>query len=177
MKEKIIMVLLLLLIFVFVQAAETLAQGKPSNNDSVKKVKPEGCEFNNINLENAHRQAEEDTLLLGKSGIIILVGRPGKKDTKKGLTGRRLYTARAYLTDYLEKRGKETVVAAEAQNNGNEYGVIEIYVTGQLYYTIASNPNFDVGFGSCDSPETDDKRSRARRAILYPWLYKSKQKK
>lgn len=170
-------ILILSLTFVVLHSAQLFAQQpKPSNSDFVKKTKPETCELNNINIENAHRQAEEDALITGKSAVIILIGRPGKKDTKKVLTARRLYTARAYLTDYLEWRNKETVITAEAPNNGNEYGVIEIYITGQLYYVIASNPNFDVGFGSCDSPESDDKKSRVKRALLYPWLYNNKKK-
>ncbi len=180
MKKKIILILLVL-IFVFSQSVEQFAQQqKTSGANSAKEIKPETCELNNINLENADRQAKEDALLTGKSDIIILIARPGKKEKKslvKVLLEQRLYTTRAYLTDYLKLRGKETVVTAEAPNNGADYGVIEIYVTGQLNYVLASNPNFGIGLGSCDDPESDDQRSRARRALLYPWFYKSKQKK
>lgn len=181
MMKKKIFVILSALILIFSQSAERFAQQqKSSNADSVKQTKPETCELNNINLENADRQAKEDALLTGKSDTIILIARPGKKDQKsraKALLEQRLYTARAYLTDYLKLREKETVVTAEAPNNGADYGVIEIYVTGQLNYVLASNPNFGIALGSCDSPETDDQKSRARRALLYPWLYKNKLKK
>ena len=180
MKKKVFMVLSLLIIFFSYSAEQFAQQQKSLDADSVKKIKPETCELNNINLENADRQAKEDAQLTGKSEIIILIARPGKKDTPsrvEKLLEQRLYTARAYLTDYSKLRQKETVVTAEAPNNGADYGVIEIYVTGQLYYVLASNPNFGIGLGSCDDPESDDQRSRARRALLYPWFYKSNRKK
>ena len=178
MKRKIILAALLSVIF---SSAESFAQtgSTPELNYDVKKVKPEGCELNNINLEQAHEKAQEDFTLLGRGEAIILIARPGTKDRQKELNAlieRRLYTARAYLTDYLQKRTKESVITALGANNGAEYGVIEIYVSGSLFYVLASNPNFDIGFGSCDSPESDDKASRARRALLYPWLYNSKLK-
>ena len=175
MKKKVFMVLLLLIIFFSYSAEQFAQQQKSSDADSVKKIKPETCELNNIKLENADRQAKQNAQLTGKSEIIILIARPGKKDTLsrvKKLLEQRLYTARAYLTDYLKLREKEMVVTAEAPNNGADYGVIEIYVSGQLYYILASNPNFGIGLGSCDAPESDDQRSRARRDLLYPWLYK-----
>ena len=176
-KRKIIIAFLLLVIF---GAAESFAQtgSMPKLNYDVKKVKPEGCELNNMNLEQAHEKATEDFTLLGRGEAIILIARPGTKD-KKGntLIERRLYTARAYLTDYLQKRTKESVITALGENNRAEYGVIEIYVSGSLFYVLAANPNFDVGFGSCDSPESDDQASRAKRALLYPWLYNTKAKR
>jgi len=128
-------------------------------------ARPKGCEQNNILLEQSHEAAGEDSL-------IILVGRPGKRDKRVSVTGRRLYTARAYLTSYLKLRGLETVVTAEAPNRGMEYGTVEIYVKGRMFAVLPSFPDKGLGLGSCDSPESDDKESRARRALLYPWLYK-----
>ena len=159
---------------------ESFAQEEPKTGFvyDIKEAKPEGCEFNNLHLENAHQQTVENNQRFGTSQILILIARPGIKDSEKGLNiliERRLYTARAYLTDYLEKRTKESVITATAPSNGAEYGVIEIYVTGALYNVLVSNPNYGIAVGSCDS--ADDAESRARHALLYPWLYNSKTKK
>ena len=175
MRNKLVILSLLYLTFSVNVSSQT--GSVPPLNYDVKKIKPESCELNNLNLEQADNKAKEDFLSFGKGEAIILIARPGTKDKKIGLNTlieRRLYTAKAYLTDYLKKRPKESVVTATAANNGAEFGVIEIYISGSLFYVLATNPNFGLGVGSCDSPDSDDKESRHRRALLYPWLYRNK---
>lgn len=174
--------ILLTVLLVFFCLGESLAQAEPKAEFvyDAKKIKPEGCEFNDLHLEYAHQQALENSQRFGISQTLILIARPGTKDRKKGLDillERRLYTARAYLTDYLEKRTKETIITAIAPNNGVEYGVTEIYVSGALYNVLVSHPNYGISVGSCEPEESDDAKSRARHALLYPWLYNSKTKK
>jgi hypothetical protein len=130
-------------------------------------VKPAGCERNNVILEQAHKEA-------GTDSIIILIGRPGKKDKREDITNKRLYTSRAYLTQYLNWRTDKTTITGQSQNNGYDYGVVEIYIKGVLFDVLASYPDVEIGLGSCDSLESDDKQSRAKRILLYPWLYKKK---
>lgn len=178
MKRRILLTFLLL----FFCFEKSFAQVEPKAEFvyNVKEIEPEGCEFNDLHLEYAHRQSVENSQRFGISQTLILIARPGIKDRKKGLgvlIERRLYTARAYLTDYLKKRTKETVITAIAPNNGVEYGVIEIYVSGVLYDVLVSHPNYGISVGSCESLESDDAESRARRALLYPWLYSSKSQK
>lgn len=168
-----------MLLLAFSQRTFPQTGSTPSLNYDVKKLKPESCEFNNMNLEQADIKAKEDFLSFGKGEAIILIARPGTRDKKvrlNTLIERRLYTAKAYLTDYLKKRSKKSVITAIAPNNRAEYGVIEIYVSGSLFYVLATNPNFGLGVGSCDSPDSDERKSRERRALLYPWLYKSSEK-
>lgn len=151
-----------------------------NSNYDRKKIKPETCELNNINLEQADTKAEEDYKLIGRGESIILIARAGTKDKKNNLNillERRLYTARAYLSDYLKKREKETIITAIAPNEGSEYGIIEIYVSGSLFHVLASNPNYGISVGSCDSDASDDAESRTKRALLYPWQYKKSFKK
>lgn len=157
--------LLLLFCVVFLSFGMIVAQ----QGGVFRKHEPKGCEYNNISLEQANRDANSDT-------VILIIGRLGNKDRKKDITERRLYSASAYLTQYLSySRSTESVVAAEGKNIGNEFGVLEIYVNGKLYDTLLSNPDFDIGLGSCDSLESDDASSRAKRSILYPWkFYKPK---
>jgi hypothetical protein len=131
-------------------------------------IKPRPCEFNNLILEDANEAA-------GKNRPIILISRPGLRDTKSEVVERRLYTARAYLIDFTNYRTSENTITAIARNEGRlDYGGIEVYVGGKLLDVITSEPNQLLGVGPCDSPESDDKESRRRRALLYPWLYKTK---
>jgi len=142
------------------------AQREPPSNIArpARGIKPAGCEWNNIILERAHEAAGDS--------IIILIGRRGVRDKRRNITGNRLYTARAYLTDYLRARSVDALVVGKASNKGAEYGVVEIYVKGQLFDALASYPDSELGLGSCDSLESDDRESRARRALLYPWIFK-----
>jgi hypothetical protein len=133
-------------------------------------IEPRPCEFNNLILEQANREAEKDS-------IIILIGRLGIKDTKKDLSKKRLYTGRAYLVEYNKLRNPESVITAEAAFDGKSYyGAIEIYVNGKLLDVITSYPNAMLGLGSCAHPDTEDDKSRKREALLYPWSYKKRKR-
>lgn len=168
MKVNVIVITMLLALAYFCPG-DCVAQRKPPLNSTktIGDIKPRGCERNNIILEQAHHEA-------GADSIVILIARPGIKDKRRDIVGKRLYTARVYLTEYLVWRSGETIVVGEAPNNGSDYGVVEIYVKGQLFDVLANNPDAELGLGSCDSPDSDDRESRVKRALLYPWLYKKK---
>jgi hypothetical protein len=164
MSVKSTTLMLLALVFLCSEASIAQRQTPPNVARPARGIQPSGCERNNLILEQAHEAAGDS--------ILILIGRLGIKDKRKDVTHKRLYTARAYLTDYLEKRSLKTVVLGEASNNGSDHGVVEIYVKGQLFDVLANYPNAELGLGSCDSLESDDRESRARRALLYPWIFK-----
>jgi len=153
--------------YLFIIVCFTLIIGLGQTNKIKPDLIPRGCEYNNIALEGARKKA-------GTRSVIILIARPGKKDRLKAISERRLYTARAYLTSYLTLPDEPTVVTANGENSGGLYGVIEIYVTGILFDSLASYPNYELGLGSCDSLESDDEDSRAKRSLLYPWLFRPK---
>ena len=125
--------------------------------------KPTNCENHIAVLEGANHDA-------GKDGLIILIGRLGSGDNKPDLNRHRLHSARAYLTDYLSVRSKNTIVIAEGEKVQG-YGRIEIYVSGKLYYILAIKANADFSVGSCEPANLDDARQRELRKKLYPWLY------
>lgn len=128
-------------------------------------LKPTNCENHIKMLEGANDVA-------GKDGLIILIARPGAGDTKPEISGRRLYSARAYLTDYLRLRSPKTIVTAEG-DRVEGYGRLEIYVAGKLYQVLAIRANAELSVGSCEPEELDDAAEKARRKKLYPWLYKN----
>ena len=134
------------------------------------KIEHKPCEFNNLILEQANREAEKDSL-------IILITRLGIKDTKREISKKRLHTARAYLVEYNKFRSSESVIVAEAPSDKSlYYGGVEVYVNGKLIAVLTSHPNALLGLGSCDHPDTEDDESRSRLSLLYPWLYKKTKK-
>ena len=128
-------------------------------------LKPTNCENHIRILEGANSVA-------GKDGMIILIARPGSGDTKPELSRHRLYSARAYLTDYLRVRSPETIVTGEGERVEG-YGRLEIYIAGKLYQALAIRPNAELSVGSCEPEELDDATDRQRRKKLHPWLYKN----
>lgn len=157
------------LLLVLILANSALAQKNDKNVPA--KIEPRPCEFNNLVLERANREAGQDSL-------IILIARLGKKDTQKEISSKRLYTTWAYLTKYSNLRKSESIITAEAaRDNKQYYGGIEIYVNGKLFDVLTAKANGLIGLGSCDYTDSDDGESRAKRALLYPWLYKSLLKK
>ncbi len=136
-----------------------LAQAKLSGANH-----PKGCEENNRILEAANEEA-------GNS-IVLLIGYNGRLDKNRDMRSRRLYSASAYLTDYLGVRTKDAVVTGKSDISKPDFGLIEIYIKGRLYSSIWANPGYDIGLGSCDSLESDDAASRRKRALLYPWRFK-----
>jgi hypothetical protein len=123
--------------------------------------KPTNCENHIAVLEAAHHDA-------GKEGLIIIIARQGAGENRRDLNRRRLYNARAYLTEYLNLRASETIVTAEGERVKG-YGRIEIYIGGKLYYVLALKRNADLIVGSCEPKELDDARQKELRLKLYPW--------
>lgn len=176
MKKTIIIILILFFSCYGISFAQS--NSDYGNIYDLSGLKPTTCELNSLYLDIANQQTETNLRGSGKLQPIILIARPGIKDKKKGLNTlieRRLHTASAYLVDYLEKQTKESVITAQAPNRGSEYGVIEIYVSGMFQEVLVQRPNAVVPIGSCDS--ADDAESRAKQALLYPWLYNSKSQK
>ncbi len=123
--------------------------------------KPTNCENHIAVLEAAHHDA-------GKEGLIIVIARRGNNENRLGLNRRRLYNARAYLTEYLRLRAPETIITAEGEPV-NGYGRIELYVGGRLYYVLALRRNADLVVGSCEPEALDDAKQKQLRLKLYPW--------
>lgn len=124
-------------------------------------AEPTNCENHIAVLEAAHDKT-------GQDGLLIIIARRGISEDRRGLNHRRLYNARAYLTDYLNVRTPEKIVIAEGEPV-NGYGRIELYVAGRLFYVLGLTHNADLVVGSCEPETLDDPRQRALRMRLYPW--------
>lgn len=135
--------------------------GKNATRYAQTEPKPTNCENHIAVLEAAHHDA-------GKDGLIIVIARLGAGEDRPDLNRRRLYNARAYLTEYLNLRAPETIVTAEGEQVKG-YGRIELYVGGKLYYVLALKRNADLIVGSCEPEALDDARQRKLRMKLYPW--------
>lgn len=123
-------------------------------------TKPTNCEFNVSVLAGADRVA-------GEGGLIIMIARLGDGERRRDLNRRRLYNARAYLTEFGH-RAPPTIVAAEgARVNG--FGRIELYVEGKLFHVLMINANDDLAVGAC-SFEGKDPCAFERERKLYPCL-------
>jgi hypothetical protein len=122
------------------------------------------CERNIALLESGHNDA-------GSDGLVIIISRLGKTETKPNLSIRRLHNAKFYLTEYLRLREPESVIVATG--DGKEgLGVIEVYVRGKLHSQIALSMNSDLIVGSCEPEELDSSEQRKLRLKLYPWVDK-----
>lgn len=158
------------ILFVLVWTFSGVVSAQQQTKNTLITIEPKPCEFNNLMLEQANREA-------GKDSVIILIARPGIKDTKKDISKKRLHTASAYLVEYGKFRSPEKVIVAEAPSEGKlYYGGVEIYVNGKLLDILTSGPNGLLGLGSCSHPDAEDDESRKRNALLYPWLYKKNRK-
>lgn len=135
--------------------------GQTAAHQADAEPQPTNCEYHIATLEAAHHDAGED-------GLIIVIARRGTDEDRRDLNRRRLYNARAYLTDYLNVRSPKTIVTAEGEPVKG-YGRIELYVGGKLYFVLALRRNADLLVGSCEPEELDDTRQRALRNKLYPW--------
>lgn len=124
-------------------------------------AEPTNCENHIAVLEAAHDET-------GRDGLLIIIARRGVSEDRRDLNHRRLYNARAYLTDYLNVRAPEKIVTAEGEPV-NGYGRIELYVGGRLFYVLGLSRNADLIVGSCEPEALDDPRQRALRMRLYPW--------
>jgi hypothetical protein len=139
------------------------AQGKIESGtilSSQAETKPTNCEFNISVLTGAHRVA-------GDAGLIIMIARLGKGETRRGLNGRRLHNARAFLIEFGH-RAPQTIVTAEGERV-NGYGRIELYVGGKLFHVLMTNPNDDLAVGAC-SFEGNDPCTYELERKLYPCL-------
>jgi hypothetical protein len=149
---------LLLVGFCITDAQDKIDSGTiPS---SQVETKPTNCEFNISVLTGAHRMA-------GDAGLVIMIGRLGKGETKRDLNRRRLHNARTYLTEFGQ-RSPQTIVTAEGERVDG-HGRVELYVGGKLFHVLMTNPNDDLAVGDC-SFEGDDPCTYKREKKLYPCL-------
>ena len=132
-------------------------------------ARPTNCETHIAILDIADHAA-------GPVGLIIIVGRLGRGEKSRELNQHRLYSARAYLTEYRAARSANTIVVAEGERT-NGYGQIELYVGGKLHSVFAIVRNAGLSVGSCEPPELDSPEQRELRKKLYPWLYRNRTQK
>src|SRR6266511_4353313 len=117
--------------------------------------KPTNCETHIAILDIANQEAEA-------KGLIIMIGRLGDGERSSRLNTRRLYSAKAYLTDYRAVRSNDTVITAEGEPVKG-YGQIEIYVHGRLQSAFALTRNAELSVGSCEPEALDTPEQRALR--------------
>ncbi len=159
-----------LVLIVVLTAAGYLAVAAPAHLQSNLsqgpriEARPTNCETHIAILDIAHQDA-------GPAGVIIMIGRLGTGEQSRELSQRRLYSARAYLTDYRAVRSPDTIVVAEGERV-NGYGQIELYIGGKLHTVFAIRRNAELSVGSCEPQELDSPRQRELRKKLYPWRYR-----
>jgi hypothetical protein len=148
-----------------------LTNALPAN---VRKFLPQGprIEAGPTNCENHIAILDIADQDAGQAGLIIIIGRPGKGERGKRLTEHRLYSARAYLTEYRRRSPKSIIVAEGERVDG--YGRIEIYIGGKLHSLFAIKRDAELSVGSCEPEELDSPRQKELRKKLYPWLYKTR---
>jgi hypothetical protein len=123
-------------------------------------TKPTNCEFNVSVLTGAHRVA-------GETGLVILIGRLGRGETRREISLRRLHNARTFLTEFGH-RNSQTIVTAEGERVDG-YGRVELYAGGKLFHVLMVRPNSDLPVGAC-SFEGDDPCKYELEKQLYPCL-------
>jgi hypothetical protein len=110
----------------------------------------------------------------GDAGLVIMIARLGKGETKRDLNRRRLNNARTFLIEFGQ-RAPQTIVTAEGERV-NGYGRVELYAGGKLFHVLMINPNDDLAVGAC-SFEGDDPCTYEREKKLYPCLDRNSRKR
>ena len=121
---------------------------------------PTKCEFNIAILDSANSNA-------GSNGLVIIIARRGKNETRGDLNHRRLHNVRMYLEAFAGRKPATIAVAEGDQVDG--YGQIEIYVKGKLFYIFKVGTDLDFAVGEC-SYEGEDPCTFKRESRLYPCL-------
>jgi hypothetical protein len=111
--------------------------------------------------EKFNRCADRESIIYGANvdvpgdQILTVVARPGVGDVRPELMRRRLYNARAYLTEFLppeQRRRPEKVLLAVGEPTAG-LGRLEFYGGGKTVAVIKVARNVDVTFGNCYPPD------------------------
>jgi len=122
-------------------------------------TEPTNCEFNIAILDAAHSQA-------GNDGLVIVIARLGRNERSE-LSRRRLHNVKTYLEQFAGRR-TQTIITAEG-DRVNGYGLVELYVKGQHFYTLKVRSNSDLIVGQC-SYDVENPCKLKRESKLYPCL-------
>jgi hypothetical protein len=127
--------------------------------------RPENSEMNALNMEVVRSWMREEP---NPGGVLILVARLGRGETRQELNRRRLYNVARRYTAVLGVPA-EKVVTAEGERVEN-FGRVEIYWNGLLAGALVAHKNSDLAVTCCGPDEqyypdrdTVERRQRRRR--------------
>lgn len=103
-------------------------------------TKPMSCEGNAVFVERLASAWREN------QGLLILIARPGQRDTKKDLNKRRLLNVSTRLK-FLGV-SDDSIITAEAEA-ASAYGGIEFYFGGKKFVTLSTWKNSDLCVTCC----------------------------
>lgn len=147
-------------------AAQVKSESTPSQTQKIA-TEPTNCEFNIAILDATHAQAGSDSL-------VIIIVRLGQRESRNGLSRRRLHNVRTYLEEFAGRK-PQTLITGEG-DRVEGYGLIELYVKGQHFYTLKVRNNFDLVVGQC-SYDINNPCKLKRESKLYPCLDKNSPQK
>jgi len=134
-----------MLFFILILCIVTI-NGQENLNDIPRIVtEKSGCEITERELDVALNQFKKNTL---KGTYLVIIGRTAKGE-KQFYNSKRIST----VMKYFLKRGieKQKVVYAKAEAINN-FGYVEIYINGQLWLVMKSNPKKDFCTYCCEEP-------------------------
>jgi hypothetical protein len=122
--------------------------------------KPQNSEMNAADMEQVRALMQEEP---NPDGVIILVARLGKGETRRELNRRRLFNVSERYTAALSIPA-EKVIAAEGERV-NDFGRVEIYWNGELIGALPVFKNRDLHVDCCGPDERyyPDKDATERR--------------
>ncbi|MFN6962425.1 MAG: hypothetical protein ACK4S4_01535 [Pyrinomonadaceae bacterium] len=121
---------------------------------------PTSCEFNIAILDAAHSRA-------GNNSLIIVVARLGQSESSRDLNRRRLHNVKTYLEQFARRKSQTIITAEGSRVTG--YGLVELYVNGEHFYTLKLKNNSDLIVGLC-SYDVENPCRLERESKLYPCL-------
>lgn len=139
------------------------AQGQ--TGDRVEVVGPGRCYENQLILDVLAQNTPPD-------GLIIVIARLGRDESRAGLNRRRLHNVRTYWTELRgDRRRPETIVLAEGER-ADDYGRLEFYVGGRLTAILKLKRNADLLAANC-YPDPGEAPCPPIEKNLYPCLDRS----
>ncbi len=102
--------------------------------------RPQSCEINRLYVDDAGERVRK-----AKDSYIIAIGHLGNGERSSRLNRRRLAAVRRFLEQVVSVKA----ITAEGERVEG-YGIVELYVGGQLLYTLPLPRNGRISLGSCE---------------------------
>lgn len=135
----------ILLVLFSVNFSIAKAQVSQTNNVSTSLLEhPKTCEDWLTTLNFAGREWEKN-----KDSILIVIVRPGKKDSRR-INLQRIKTLKEYLLNPTYKIKAVFAEGERVEKDFGNYGLVEFYVEGKLVVASQLEPKQDVPINLCE---------------------------